>query len=121
MALDCIYTTLRNSSGVTRYFDYLPPHGRRLAAAEEINIPGDWLPWMRGNLRKMRGFASDLTNCLIEIVKTPEQHCHVVGEENDLDLIRTVTIHRDPATDEDVVVAIEPCWQCSEDSPTPSP
>lgn len=122
MSLECLYTTMRNISGATRYFDYLPPHGRRLADGEEVNIPGELLPWMEGNLRKMRGLASDLQNCLIACVKTPAQHCHVVGEDGDLDVFRTVTIHREPLTGEDAVVAVAPCWECTDEaSPTPSP
>jgi hypothetical protein len=123
MALDCLYTTVRNISGATRYFDYLPPHGRRLADDEEMSVPAELLPWMNRcgiNMRKLRGFAADLTACNIAIVQTPQQHVHVVGEEGDLDVFRTVTIHRDPATDEDVVVAVAPCWECDEDA-SPSP
>jgi hypothetical protein len=124
MSLACLYTKVRNISGATRYFDYLPPHGRRLAADEEMSIPSELLPWMnRGgiNMRKLRGFASDLEDCQIAVLQTPEQHCHVTGEDGLSDDVRCVTIHRDPTTSEDEVVAVAACWECADATPSPSP
>lgn len=125
MSLDCLYTRVRNISGTSRYFDYLPPHGRRLAADEEMSIPADWLPWMNRcgiNMRKLRGLAADLEECRIRILRSPQQHVHVVGEDGLSDDVRCVTIHRDPDTGEDAVVAVAPCWECAEDAaPSPSP
>ena len=38
---DCLYSTVKNTSGATRYFGFLPPHGRELANNEEHSVVGD--------------------------------------------------------------------------------
>lgn len=37
----CLNTLIRNTSGGTRNFSFLPPHGIRMAAGEEVSIVGD--------------------------------------------------------------------------------
>lgn len=37
----CLYTTIKNVSGQTMKFGFLPPHGRELDDAEELTILGD--------------------------------------------------------------------------------
>lgn len=37
----CLYSTVKNISGQTMPFGFLPPHGRTLAANEEFTILGD--------------------------------------------------------------------------------
>jgi len=34
-----LQTTLKNNSGVARFYGFLPPHGRQLAAGAEITVP----------------------------------------------------------------------------------
>ncbi len=43
MGLDtaCLYSTVKNTSGGTKKFGFLPPHGRELAAGEEFTVFGD--------------------------------------------------------------------------------
>lgn len=41
--VDSLRTIVRNTSGKTRKFSFLPPHGRELADDEEFSIPGDLL------------------------------------------------------------------------------
>lgn len=43
MGLDtaCLYSTVKNTSGVRKKFGFLPPHGRELAAGEEFTVFGD--------------------------------------------------------------------------------
>lgn len=43
MAYDvtCLYSTLKNISGKSMFFAFLPPHGRRLANNEEFTVFGD--------------------------------------------------------------------------------
>lgn len=38
---DCLYSTVRNVSGVRRHFGFLPPKGKTLDANEEYSIIGD--------------------------------------------------------------------------------
>ena len=40
-ASKCLYSSVRNVLSRSAYFGFLPPHGRRLAAGEEITIFGD--------------------------------------------------------------------------------
>lgn len=37
----CLYSTVKNTSGVTKIFGFLPPHGRELANNEEFTVFGD--------------------------------------------------------------------------------
>lgn len=37
----CITSTCKNVSGVTRRFSFLPPHGKQLEANEEYTVDGD--------------------------------------------------------------------------------
>ena len=36
-----LYSTIKNTSGESRYFDFLPPHGVTLADDEELQLIGD--------------------------------------------------------------------------------
>jgi len=37
----CLYSSVKNTSGVRKRFGFLPPHGRELAADEEFTVYGD--------------------------------------------------------------------------------
>jgi hypothetical protein len=39
--LSCLYSTVKNTSGSTRFFGFLPPHGKTLEADEEYTIFGN--------------------------------------------------------------------------------
>ena len=39
----CMYSTVKNISGVSKNFPFLPPHGRTLAADEEVTVFGSIL------------------------------------------------------------------------------
>lgn len=38
---DCLYSVVKNTSGGTKKFGFLPPHGRELADQEELTILGN--------------------------------------------------------------------------------
>lgn len=38
--LDCIYSTIKNTSGATMTFSWLPPHGRTLASNATVTLFG---------------------------------------------------------------------------------
>ncbi len=40
MSTQCLLSTVKNISGVTKKFGFLPPHGRTLAANEEFSFMG---------------------------------------------------------------------------------
>jgi hypothetical protein len=56
------YTTIRNISGVTKTFSFLPPHGKRLADNAEAVIAGDINDYFTNNLRKQKAFKKALEN-----------------------------------------------------------
>lgn len=37
----CLYSKVKNTSGVTKTFGFLPPHGKTLAAGETAHVFGD--------------------------------------------------------------------------------
>jgi len=37
----CFFTTVKNTSGATKHFGFLPPHGRTLEDDEELHIFGE--------------------------------------------------------------------------------
>ena len=37
---DCLTTTVKNNTGVSKVFSFLPPHGRRLAAGQWLTFTG---------------------------------------------------------------------------------
>lgn len=112
--LDCLYTIVRNPTDSDMFYGWLPPHGRTIAAGETAMIPGELLPWLKGNMRKLRSIQQNLADGVIEVLQTPVQHAWCID-----DAIKVVDIHIDDNGDY-VPVAIDPCWQDSED-PSPSP
>lgn len=71
MAYTANQTTLRNISGVTKFFDFTSEHGNTLAANEDINIPGNiWTMWMNDSI-KQAALLYAINNNLIEVLRTP--------------------------------------------------
>lgn len=74
----CLYSTVRNISGVTKRFGFLPPHGRELDANEQFTVFGSVLESIqRGNgdrgapSRHITAFEAAVNQHLIEIMNTP--------------------------------------------------
>lgn len=72
---DCLNTRLKNISGGTLNFSYLPPHGRVLADDGAIEIAGDLMTYFhtggRMNKRKLDAFIADLEAGRLAVVHTP--------------------------------------------------
>lgn len=73
-----LYTTVRNISGRTRRFTFLPPHGRELANNETFTVIGDiHTAVIRGDRGESRRNLNALERALqgpvptLEIVQTP--------------------------------------------------
>lgn len=64
-------TILKNISGKLLTFSFLPPHGRELAANEEVTIDGDIYAFLHRNPRALRSFQSAISSNLISIVSSP--------------------------------------------------
>jgi hypothetical protein len=72
-ASDFLYTTVRNTSGAARFFGFLGPHGKKLAANEEYSVPGDLVAVLGGKTsrRSFNALVRAFDNSTIAIVKTP--------------------------------------------------
>jgi len=79
----CLYTTVRNTAGVTKKFGFLPPHGRELAAGEEFTLAGSLVSAIsRGepvtDRRHYQAAEAALNNGDLEVIETP---CVVLYDE----------------------------------------
>ena len=90
----CLVSVLRNTSGQRKTFGFIPPHGKTLAANEEISVFGNILEAINrgdrfGN-RHMNALLDALDLGLITIVSTPApilfdetlQTSHILGIDN---------------------------------------
>lgn len=41
LGTSCLYSRVKNTSGVAKVFGFIPPHGKTLAAGEAIHVFGD--------------------------------------------------------------------------------
>jgi hypothetical protein len=71
--VDCLYTTVRNTSGHEAVFSFIPPHGRRMAADEQLTVAGnlvDRLAKLTSN-RNFKALERALQSGALAIVATP--------------------------------------------------
>ena len=74
---DCLYTVVQNISGYTRFFGYLPPHGRTLTVGQTFSVFGDLANAISANNNRplaeklIQSFANDLDSGYISIISTP--------------------------------------------------
>jgi hypothetical protein len=70
-----LYTTLKNVSGTTKRFTFLPPHGRILTADQEITLlgqPAEAITRGKGRgQRHLEAFERSLLNGDLTIINTP--------------------------------------------------
>ena len=77
MDLDCLYSTVKNISGGTKTFGFLPPHGKSLVDDGEITVFGNILDAVANGFdrntarRSILAFEKALDTQQIEIVSTP--------------------------------------------------
>ena len=70
----CLYTKVKNISGGTRTFCYLPPHGRTLTADQEFSFIGGLTEGILMNRRPSRILASleaDLIANRLAVISSP--------------------------------------------------
>lgn len=71
--VDCLYTTVRNTSGHEAVFSFIPPHGRRMAADEQLTVAGnlvDRLAKQTSN-RGFKALERALQSGALAIIATP--------------------------------------------------
>ena len=108
MSMDttCLFSVVRNISGGTKNFPWLPPHGRELTDNEEYSIFGSVLEAVsRSNDRFGARFNDDLEGALergdIEIVTLPKP---ILLDEGTL-ATKMITLQAGSLVLED------PCWE----------
>src|SRR5262245_60543548 len=66
-----LYTTVKNTSGVTKYFAFIGRHGKRLTANATATIFGHIQSTLGFNLRKKKALENALLNDKLEVMSTP--------------------------------------------------
>lgn len=107
----CLYTTVKNTSGVRHKFGFIPPHGVELDVDEEYTVFGDIRQLLGSNAggehsvrrRAQIAFESAIESGKLSLVETP------------------ANILQDTVTDESkmlqlasgVITAVDPCYYSS--------
>ncbi len=69
--ITCRYTIVRNESGLTLPFSFLPPHGVTLKDGQTFSWPGNLEDVLQRNLRKLRAYHACLLNGMLTLVRSP--------------------------------------------------
>lgn len=107
----CLMTTVRNTSGATRTFSFLPPHGRDLANNEEFSVYGDMFAAIQranpiASKRHVDAYidaiASD--NKTLTVLRTPSPIFwdDVLGTPHLISLENLTLVVRDPCMESDL-------------------
>lgn len=106
----CLFTVVKNTSGVRKKFGFLPPHGRDLAPDEEVAVFGDLfnaVGVLGGDRRSSRRHLAALEAAIergdLTVVKTPSVLLRdtVTGQVKALSL------------ENGTLQAVDPCWTTS--------
>lgn len=109
--LDCLYSTVKNISGGTKKFGFLPPHGQELTGspAEEVTIFGNILDAVANGFdrntsrRSILAFEKALDDQQLEIISTPAP---ILKSTNGQSYMLKVA-----GTNGRVVETDDPCWE----------
>lgn len=108
MDTSCLYTTVKNTSGVTKVFGFLPPHGRTLANNEEFTVFGNILQLLGVNQgagagvarRSQAAFEAAVESGDLTVVQSPSQILKDIST-GDSKMLQV---------DGGVIDAVDPCW-----------
>ncbi len=65
-----MHTTIKNTSGETRTFSFIPPHGRELDDNEEVDVLGEIIPQITTK-RARQAYEDAIQTGEITLVTTP--------------------------------------------------
>jgi hypothetical protein len=108
----CLITTVKNTSGGSKHFAFLPPHGRTLANNAESSYNGELIPALRRNgsyvagARAVTAFFAALEAGDMEIIKTPAPVFYDPTRDN-TKILRV---------DNGVTLLADPCWLATSSS-----
>lgn len=107
----CLYTTVKNTSGVRHKFGFIPPHGVELDVDEEYTVFGDLRQLLGANAgaehgvrrRSQVAFENALNSGKLAVVETPAGILQdtVTGQSQMLQLAAGV------------ITAVDPCYYSS--------
>ncbi len=109
MDTQCLYTTVRNTSGQTRVFSFLGAHGVRLAANETYTVPGDLfsaLASKRPSRRAFKAMEAAVRAGHLAIVRTPGVFLY----DQTQDQTRMLSL------DNGALGSVSPCWESSSEA-----
>lgn len=98
-----LYSTVRNMLPREVYLGFLPPHGKRIAAGEEVTVFGDVQTHFyrqTHNGRGQRSLENALKNGTLVIVKSPAVHLY----DETLDETKVLSLNNGS------FVAADPLW-----------
>lgn len=109
----CLYSTVRNTSGTSKVFGFLPPHGRRLEPNETFTVFGDIreavIRFERTESRRnIIAFENALRRNDMEILHTPGL---VLADDANPGSTQVVKLHNG------VLGVQAPCWNTSVSNP----
>jgi hypothetical protein len=105
-SVKCLHSIVKNTSGGALTFAFLPPHGRLLAANEELIMFGSPLEAIQtgidrsSNVRNMKAFDSAVAHGLLTIVSTPAPILESPGG----------SVYALTAANDGSVTGTTPCW-----------
>jgi hypothetical protein len=111
MDTSCLYSTVKNVSGGTKIFGFLPPHGRTLANNEEFTVFGDIRQNLGGNQggersvqrRANAAFEAAVESGDLEVLQTPSP----ILQDVNTDLPKMFRLASG------VLSTVDPCWHNS--------
>ena len=110
----CLFSILKNTSGGTKHFGFLPPHGVTLTDNQEISVFGDVYAAVYRNgghkgLRAQNSLAQALADGDLEIISTP---CAIVYDVDDasyrIGLKNAGAIATEPSYDNTTYTSVAP-------------
>lgn len=99
----CLYSTVKNTSGVSRTFGFLPPHGVNLNPSEEYTVFGSILTCMVKRQDQI-AFAAAIDRGDITIINTPNPILLDTGNGT----TKMLQLHNNTLS------AVNPCWDTSD-------
>lgn len=110
----CLYSSVKNVSGKTMQFPFIPPHGKELDDEEQVSVPGDIRQTIlsrtpgRNCKRRFDAFVralgnNDTNTAYLQLISTPAP---VVWDETD-------EVPMILSGDNGAPLLLSPCWETS--------
>jgi|LakMenEpi03Aug12_release.lakeMendotaPanAssembly.Ray.scaffolds.fasta_scaffold1772582_1 hypothetical protein len=108
MSVTCLYTVVKNTSGNTTTFGFLPPHGVTLEANETYNVFGDIRNCLGGNQGGERSVQKRAYDALSNALDTGQ--LTIVSTTSPVLKDVTSNLPKELRVSNGTLSAISPCW-----------